>query len=117
VPDVSAFIDELANELNTWPGVQVARRSDGAALVTYEHVELGILYRDRGVAELPFLEDERDQLIEHGDAEAAELTPDSSGVSHTVRGPGDVTSVLELFDQRYRDVRGDDQPYSSQDPS
>jgi len=24
--------------------------------------------------------------------------------------------VLELFDRRYRDVRGEDDPYSSQDP-
>jgi len=27
-----------------------------------------------------------------------------------------VTEVLELFDSRYRDVRGEDDPYSSQDP-
>jgi hypothetical protein len=25
--------------------------------------------------------------------------------------------VLELFDRRYRDVRGEDDPYSSQDPA
>jgi hypothetical protein len=24
--------------------------------------------------------------------------------------------VLELFDRRYRDLRGEDDPYSSQDP-
>ena len=43
------------------------------------------------------------------------VTPDSSGVSHDVHGPADVTSALELFDRRYRDLRGDDEPYSSQD--
>ena len=43
-------------------------------------------------------------------------TPESSGVSHDLRGPSDVTEVLELFDRRYRDVRGEDSPYSSQDP-
>jgi hypothetical protein len=56
VPDVSAFVDEVANELNTWPGVRIERRSDGAAVVRYEQSELGVLYPDRGVAELPFLE-------------------------------------------------------------
>jgi hypothetical protein len=117
VTDASAFVDEIANELATWPGVRIERRGDGAAVVRYEHLELGLLYRDRGAAELPVLEAEHDELIEHGDAEPAELTPASSGVSHSLRGPSDVSAVLELFDRRYRDVRGEDEPYSSQDPA
>jgi hypothetical protein len=116
VPDVSAFVDEVANELNTWPGVRIERRSDGAALVRYEQSELGVLYPDRGVAELPFLEPEHDELVERGDAEPAETTPDSYGVSHDLRGPSDITEVLALFDRRYRDVRGEGDPYSSEDP-
>jgi hypothetical protein len=117
VSRASAVVDEVANELATWPGVRIARRADGAALVVYEHSELGILYPDQGVAELPFLEAEHDELIEHGDAEPAELTLESTGVSHDLRGPSDVTAVLELFDRRYRDVRGEDDPYSSEDPA
>jgi Family of unknown function (DUF5519) len=116
MPDPSAFVDEIANELNTWPGVRIERRSDGGALVLYEHSELGILYRDRGLAELPFLGPEHDDLVEHGDAEPADSNPDSSGVSHGLHGPSDVTAVLELFDRRYREVRGEDEPYSSRDP-
>jgi hypothetical protein len=114
--DADEVVDEVANELATWPGVRIERRADGAALVLYEHSELGVLYPDRAVAELPFLEAEHDELIEHGDAEPAETTPGSTGVSHDLRGPSDVTEVLDLFDRRYRDVRGEDQPYSSQDP-
>lgn len=110
-----AFVDEVANELNTWPGVRIERRADGAAVVRYEQSELGLLYPDQGVAELPFLDAEHDELIDSGQAEPAELTPESSGVSHGLRGPSDVTEVLELFDRRYRDVRGEDDPYSSQD--
>ncbi len=117
MPHPDAFVDEIANELDTWPGVRVERRSDGAALVRYEHVELGVLYPDRGLAELPVLGPEHDELIEHGDAEPADATPDSTGVSHSLRGPADVTAVLELFDRRYRDIRGEDGPYSSQDPA
>ncbi|HLY48165.1 MAG TPA: luciferase family protein [Solirubrobacteraceae bacterium] len=111
-----AFVDEVANELATWPGVHVERREDGAALVRYEHSELGVLYPDDGLAELPFLGAEHDELVEHGEAEPAELATDSPGVSHDLRGPSDVTAVLELFDRRYRDVRGEDDPYSSEDP-
>ena len=116
--DVSAFADEIANELATWPGVRIDRRADGAAVVLYEHNELGVLYPHRGLAELPVLGQERDELVEHGDAEPAELAlPDDVGVSHDLRGPSDVTEVLELFDRRYREVRGEDDPYSSQDPA
>lgn len=117
MPDPTALVDEIANELSTWPGVRIERRHDGAALVRYEHSDLGVLYRDRGAAELPFLGSERDELLERGDAESADITADSTGVSHSVRGPADVTAVLELFDRRYRDVRGDDAPYSPQDPA
>ena len=113
----AALVDEIANELDSWPGVRIERRSDGAALVRYEHLELGVLDRDRGVAELGFSRSEHDELIEHGDAEPAESRLDSDVVSHGVHGPEDVTAVLELFDRRYRDLRGDDEPYSSQDPA
>ncbi len=116
MPDVSAFVDEVANELNTWPGVRIERRSDGAALVIYEQNELGVLYPDRGVAELPVLGPERDELVEHGDAEPAGTTPDSYGVSHDLRGPSDISAVLALFDRRYRDARGEGDPSSSEDP-
>jgi hypothetical protein len=116
MPDVSAFVDEVANELATWPGVEISRRSDDAAIVTYERSELGVLYPERGVAELPVLEREHDELIEHGDAEPAELTENSVGVSHSIHGPADITEVLELFDRRYRDIRGEGDPYSSEDP-
>jgi Family of unknown function (DUF5519) len=115
VVDASAFVDEVANELETWPGVRFERRPDRAVVVRYGHSELGVLYPERGVAELPVSDREHDVLIEHGDAEPAEVTADSAGVSHPVRGPSDITAVLELFDRRYRDVRGEDDSYSSED--
>ncbi len=111
-----ALVDEIANELDTWPGVRIERCSPSAALVRYEHVELGVLDRDRGVVELPFSHPEHDELVEHGDAEPAGPTEASDVVSHAVHGPADVTAALELFDRRYRDVRGEDDAYSSEDP-
>jgi hypothetical protein len=116
VPRADALVDEVANELATWPGVHIERREDGAALVRYERSELGVLYPDSGLAELPFLGAEHDELVEHGEAEPAELALDSTGVSHDLRGPSDVTAVLELFDRRYRDLRGERDAYSSEDP-
>jgi hypothetical protein len=110
-----ALVDEIANELDTWPGVRIERRPDGGALVRYEQVELGVLDRDRGVVELRFSPAEHDELVEHGDAEPVDAPADADLVSHDVHGPADVTAVLELFDRRYRDVRGEDDPYSSQD--
>lgn len=110
-------VEDVASELATWPGVRIERRADGAAVVRYERVELGLLFPERGVAELPFMGDEHDELVEQGDAQPAELTDANAfGVSHDLRGPSDVTAVLDLFDRRYRDVRGEDEPYSSEDP-
>ena len=113
----AALIDEIANELDSWPGVHIERRPDGAALVRYEQLELGILDRDNGIVSLRFSRPERDELVEHGDAEPSPSMPDSDIVSHSVNGPADVTAVLELFDRRYRDLRGEEDPYSSQDPA
>jgi hypothetical protein len=114
---VEALVDEVANELDRWPGVRIERRSDGAVSVRYEQLELGVLHRDGGVAELRFSHPEHEELVEHGDAEPADPAPDSNVVRHDVAGPADVTAVLELFDRRYRELRGDDEPYSSQDPA
>ena len=111
----AALVDEIANELDTWPGVRIERRADGAAVVRYEDLELGVLDRERGVAELPVSPPEYEELVEHGDAEPHDPEGDLEVVSHDVEGPSDVTAVLELFDTRYRELRGEDEPYSSED--
>jgi hypothetical protein len=115
MPRATALVDEIASELASWPGVHIERLSESAALVRYERLEMGVLDRDRGVAELRFSEPERDELVERGDAEASDSMPES--VSHDVRGPADITAVLGLFDRRYRDLRGEDDPYGTQDPT
>ena len=43
-PTRAALVDEIANELDTWPGVHAERRADGAAVIRYEELELGVLY-------------------------------------------------------------------------
>ncbi len=114
----AALVAEIANELELWPGVEIERRSDGAALVRYRDLELGVLAPDRGVAELPFAHLEHDELVERGDAEpAADSTPESEKVIHNIEGPSDVTAVLELFDRRYREARGEEYPDSTEDPA
>jgi hypothetical protein len=117
VSRAAPLVDEIANELDTWPGVRIERRSDGAAVVRYEDLELGVLDRDRGVVELRFSPPEYKELIERGVAEAADSMPASDLVSQSVEGPADVTAALELFDRRYRELRGEDDPYTSQDPA
>jgi hypothetical protein len=117
VSRAAALVDEIASEVGSWPGVRIARRSADVVLVLADDVELGVLDRERGLAELRFSTSERDELVEHGDAQPSEPVVDSENVSHDVRGPADVTAVLELFDRRYRDVRGEDDPYSSRDPA
>jgi hypothetical protein len=112
----AALVDELANELDSWPGVRIERALGGPAVVFYEDLELGVLDRDRGLVELRFSYPARDALVEHGDAEPASPIRDSEDVSHAVHGPADLTAALELFARRYRELRGEDDPYSSRDP-
>jgi hypothetical protein len=61
-PARRALVDEIANELDLWPGVRIERRSDGAAVAVYRDSELGLLDRERGVAELGFARLEYDEL-------------------------------------------------------
>jgi hypothetical protein len=116
VSHAAALVDELANELDTWPGVRIERQLGGPAVVLYEDLELGVLDRERGLVELRFSAPERDALVEHGDAEPAAPIRDAEDVSHSLRGPSDLSAALELFDRRYRELRGQDDPYSSEDP-
>jgi len=115
VSQAAALVDEVANELETWPGVRIERASEHSLLISYDGVELGVLDRESGTAELRFTAPERDEVVEHGGAQPAEPVLAGENVSHDVRGPSDVTAVLALFDRRYRDVRGEDDPYSSRD--
>ncbi|HUA10900.1 MAG TPA: luciferase family protein [Solirubrobacteraceae bacterium] len=96
------LVDEVANELATWPGVRIERGADDTAVVLYDDVELGVLDRAGASAELNVTGVERDELVEHGEG-----SDDAVGVSHDIRGPSDVTAVLELFDGRYREIRGE----------
>jgi hypothetical protein len=116
VSGAAALIDEIVSELEIWPGVHVERRPEDLIVVRYEQLDLGALDRNSGVTELHFSPAERDELVEHGDAEPAYPSHSAANVRHDVRGPADVEAVLALFRRRYRDVRGEDDPYSSQDP-
>jgi len=116
VSNPSALVDEIVSELESWPGVRTERDGEDLVVVRYERLELGALDRQRGVAELRFAPAEREALVEHGDAEPSYPLHHDENVSHDVRGPADVTAVLELFDRRYRELRGEDDPYSSSDP-
>lgn len=115
MPDASAFVDEVLNELDSWPGVHSEHRADDTVLVSYGALELGVLDRGRARAELPFAHPERERLIEAGEGEEAEPVQRGENISHALHGPSDIAAVLELFDRRYRDLRGEDDPYSSSD--
>jgi hypothetical protein len=115
VSRAAALVDEVAGELQSWPGVRLERGTSDQLVVLYEKMELGVLDREQGVAELRFSSGERDALVEHGDAEPAEPVYQGENVRHDLRGPADLTAVLELFDRRYRDARGEGDPFSSSD--
>jgi hypothetical protein len=80
------LVDEIANELDTWPGVSIERLSEALAVARYEQLELGLLDRDAGLVELHFSRPEHDELIEHGEAEPADPRPASNVISTAFTG-------------------------------
>ena len=117
VSSAAPLVDEIANELDTWPGVRIERRSDGARSCATSISSSASLIAKRPSWSCASRIRSTSELVEHGDADPAESRLDSDIVSHGVEGPSDVTAVLELFDRRYRELRGEDEPYSSQDPA
>jgi len=111
------LVDEIAVELRTWPGIRIERDDDGVLLVHHHHDQLGTLDPEHGVAEFDVETAEHNELVERGEAEPGDPVLDPHGVTHDIHGPADVTAVLELFDRRYREVRGEDPPYTSADPA
>jgi hypothetical protein len=106
--DRTAFVDEVANELRTWPGVRLELDPGETLRVLHHHDELGVLHREEGTAEFRRLDTaEHNELVEHGEAEPEDPDVDPEGVVHDLNGPSDITAVLELFDRRYREVRGE----------
>ena|SRR5437588_6036236 len=116
MPHAADLVDELANELDSWPGVRIVNAGPDEARVLYEQIEFGILHRERGVAELRVSHPEHEELVEGERAGPADDDPASNWVSHELEGPSDLTAVIGLFDRRYRDLRGEDEPFSSADP-
>jgi hypothetical protein len=62
--------------------------------------ELGHLHGDR-MADLPFPRRIRDELVAAGRAQPHHVLPDSGWVTRRVRGPEDVTAIVELFRLSY----------------
>lgn len=117
MPHAAELVDELANELETWPGVRIVNAGPDEARVVYEQIEFGILRRESGIAELHESHGEHEELIDEQLADPDDADPASNWVRHSVEGPSDLTRVLELFDSRYRDLTGDDESsFSSEDP-
>ena len=76
--DVSAIVDDVANELATWPGVHIERRADGAAVVRYENP----LYMAEDAAAADLLAGGRLQLgVSRGSPEPAYRGAEAFGYS------------------------------------
>ena len=113
MPDVSAFVDEVASELNMWPGVRI----EGARTVppcAHEQLELGVLTETAASPSCP-------SSVPSTTSSSSTATPrrprplpipTGSATTCTTFGRG---RRAELFDRRYRDVRGEGNPYSSED--
>jgi hypothetical protein len=87
-------------ELLVRPGVTEATHRFGGIVFHLHGHELGHVHGET-VADLPFPQDIRDELVASGRLSAADVASDSVWVSRRVDRPQDVADIVELFRMSY----------------
>lgn len=97
----------VEREVLGWPGVSKEPGRFNSTVYTLGGKEIGHVHR-RGVADLSFPRQVREELIREGKAIPHHVVPDSqTALSHPLRDERDVTGVLALFRLAY-DLAADD---------
>jgi hypothetical protein len=92
--------DLIAKEVGSWDGVVVSPHRYGGIEFRVGRRELGHLHGDR-LADIPFPISIRERLVQEGKADVHHILPKSGWISRRIRGPQDVTAVIELFRMNY----------------
>jgi Family of unknown function (DUF5519) len=100
VEKVETASDRIRRELERWPGVSTVPHRFGGIEFRVDRRELGHLHGDR-LADIPFPRSIRNELVAAGRAQAHHVLPESGWVSRYIRGPEDVSDVIDLFRYAY----------------
>lgn len=92
--------EQIANVVESWPGVEAAPHRFGGVEFRLGRRELGHLHGDR-IADLPFPRRVRDQLIAEGRARPHHVLPESGWITVSIRSPEEADGAVELFRMAY----------------
>ena len=98
---------QIAETVQSWPGVESAPHRFGGIEFRLGRRELGHLHGDR-IADLPFPRRVRDELIAAGRARPHHVLPDSGWITYLDRRDAEAVDAIELFRMAYD--RGADPP-------
>ena len=97
---MSSVREIVEREVSGWPGVEARPHRFGGVEFRVRGHEIGHLHGSR-MADLPFPVRMRKELVAEGKARSHHLFPQTGWVSYYPSGPGDATSVVELFRLNY----------------
>lgn len=93
----------IQREVSGWPEVEAKPHRFGGVEFRVNGREIGHLHGDR-LADLPFPQKVREELVEAGRAKLHHVLPQTGWVSYPIRGEEDVAGAIELFRMNYERV-------------
>jgi Luciferase len=92
--------EQIAETVQSWPGVEAGPHRFGGVEFRVGRRELGHLHGNR-IADLPFPRRVRDELIAEGRARPHHVLPDSGWITVSIRSTDEAENALGLFRMAY----------------
>jgi hypothetical protein len=94
----------IKDEVLKWPGITAEPNRFGGIEFLVNKKEMGHLHGEK-LADLPFPNETRKELVASGRALPHHIYPESGWVSYWIRNSDDIPAVLELFEIQYERLR------------
>jgi len=94
----------IKEEILKWPGITAEPNRFGGIEFLVNKKEMGHLHGEK-LADLPFPDETRKELVASGRALPHHIYPESGWVSYWIRNSDDIPAVLELFEIQYERLR------------
>lgn len=96
--------ETIEDEVLKWPGITAEPNRFGGIEFLVNKKEMGHLHGEK-LADLPFPDETRKELVASGRALPHHIYPESGWVSYWIRNSNDIPAVLKLFEIQYKRLR------------
>ena len=96
--------ETIKDEVLKWPGITAEPNRFGGIEFLVNKKEMGHLHGEK-LADLPFPDEIRKELVASGRALPHHIYPESGWVSYWIRNSNDIPAVLKLFEIQYERLR------------